>query len=273
MNSLTLEQNWALGESWAFPENTWTLDNQGALAPDLGLMGPCPSSTGSSWGHDCVVLLRTPNRSVGAPAGAEGLSLQRPLVSHIDPVCCAKATWGLMLWPLCESTWGLEVSLRVRRTNWIPFSRSAVTAFVVCSVNLFPHRSFPPTRKVASAHWACGVAPGKALPAADPPFLPLLCPASLWASPTPLPLSFLMPRRSRRLSHWPGRWMGDLPEKVSFSPQGSVGGHPEIAFPLSILPEPQAWSQRRSGNDAFPGEGHSRTSGLERPGSLCSLWS
>ena len=39
-----------------------------------------------------MVLLRTPNRSVGSLAGAEGLSLQRPLVSHIDPVCCAKAS-------------------------------------------------------------------------------------------------------------------------------------------------------------------------------------
>lgn len=33
-----------------------------------------------------MVLLRTYNRSVGALAGAEGLSLQRLLVSHIDPV-------------------------------------------------------------------------------------------------------------------------------------------------------------------------------------------
>lgn len=51
--------------------------------------------------------------------------------------------------------------------------------------------------------------------------------------------------------------MGDLPEKVSFSPQGSVGGLPEIVFPWSILQQLQARSQRRSGNEAFPGEGHS----------------
>lgn len=180
--------------------------------PDLCLTGPYPSSTGSSWGCERVILLlRTPNSPVGSLLVEKG-RLYKDLRFYIWTLCIVPSplggltcchTQGLF----CESTWGLEASLRDRGTNWITFSVSAVTAFGVCSVNLpFPHCSFPPTRKAASAKLACGVAAleassGKALPAAGPLFGPLLHSPTLSPSPTPHPLSFLTPGRRQRLTH------------------------------------------------------------------------
>ena len=189
--------------------------------PDLYLMGPYPSSTGLSWGCERVILLlRTPNSPVGSLLVKKGC-LYKDLCFYTWTLCVVQRPLGGLTCchaqgPLCECTWGLEVSLRDRGTNWITFSVSAVTAFGVCSVNLpFPHYSFPPTRKAASAKLACGVAPlqassGKALRAAGPLFQLLLHSPMLSPSPTPTPPPAFLSNAREKTTPEPLTWQTDV---------------------------------------------------------------